>query len=78
MCCDSGDAPFNISNAVELLSKRQFEIQPEQLAIRNSTENCLLPIITSISNCLPYPCVIAFLMLPNHQTLPGHVNIFLQ
>ncbi len=26
MCSDSGDAPFNISNAVELLSKRKFEM----------------------------------------------------
>ena len=26
MCSDIGDAPFNFSNTVELLSKRQFEI----------------------------------------------------
>ena len=29
MCSDIGDAPFNISNAVELLSKRQFKIHPK-------------------------------------------------
>jgi hypothetical protein len=28
MCSDSGDAPFNFGNAVQLLSKRKFEMHP--------------------------------------------------
>ena len=41
MCSDSGDAPFNISNTVELLSKRKLYITLLYLTINQAAANMI-------------------------------------